>query len=148
MFRFIRVFQIRVFVLFLAERFFFAHEIYKRPPVFLRCVIYVRFKQPIDPLIRIERHEMTVARACIQIKSVFIAHEPNEFIRDFYRFDIHTIYIFSAVDCAERVLLIHRKIHFRYRVAAARGCIYAFIERAVNRTDHVIPCRLAFHREI
>ena len=148
MLRFVRVFQIRVFVLFFAERFFFAHEIDKRPPVFLRCIVHVRFQKAIYPLIRIERHEMTVARARVQIEPVFIPHKPHEFICDFYRFDIHAIHIFSAVDFAERVLFIHRKIHFRYRVAAARGRIYALIERALNRTDHVIPRQLGFYREI
>ena len=86
MLRFVRVFQIRVFVLFFAERFFFAHEIYKRPPVFLRCIVHVRFKKTIYPLIRIKRHEMTIARARLQIKPVFVPHEPNEFISNLYRF--------------------------------------------------------------
>ena len=114
----------------------------------MRCVIYVRFQKTVYPLIRVERHKMTVARARVQIEPVFVPHKPNEFISNLYRFYLRAIHIRFTIDFAERVLLIHRKIHFRYRVAAACFFIHGRVERAINRTDHIIPYRLAFQREI
>ena len=63
MFNFIRVFEIGVFVRFIPERFFYTNKGNGRPIVTLRCIIHVRFEKFIYGPIRVERHEMTVARS-------------------------------------------------------------------------------------
>ena len=85
---------------------------------------------------------MTIARPNVKFESVFIPYEPNKLIRNNNRFNVNTTDIRFAVYLSETILLIDRIIDFGNGISAARPLIYAFVKRAKNRTDDVIPRRI------
>ena len=85
---------------------------------------------------------MAVASPDIQFETVLIPHKAYEFVRNGYRFNIYHVAIGLAVYLRKAILFVYGVIDFRYRVAVVRLLVYAFVERAIDRTYRVIAGRL------
>ena len=116
----------------------FADESYERVGIALRGVIDVRFQELVHRLIRIERHEVAVARADVQFEPVRIAHKPDKFVRYLYRLNIDDLHIRLSVLGCKTVLLCDLVDDLGYLVAVLRLLIYVLVKRTEDGAYRVV----------
>ena len=98
----------------------------------LRCIVHIGFQKFVDRLVRVESHEMAVARSDVQFETVRVSYKPNKLIRNDYGFNIHAVDVRIAVYFSETILFIYGIVDFRNGVSAACLFVYTFVERTVN----------------
>ena len=135
----VRICKVGIAILLFAESTAFAYKGYEGIGIALRGVVDVRLQEPIHGLIRIERHEVAVARADVQLEPVRVPHKADKFVRYLYRLNVDDLHIRLSVLCRKTVLLGNLVDDFGYPVAVLCLLVNILVERAKNGAYRIVP---------